>query len=534
MKELIQQILEEARGLWRFRRFAIVTTWAVCVLGWGVVLWLPNRYEAAARVFVDPTSSLKPVIENLAVQQDVNSELTLVRQTLLSEAQLQKIIDSTGLGAKAVTVQQKAGLVNGLRDRISIALQGNGEQGNQNQSKVYTISYQDSNRDRSLKVVELLLKSFIAETLGGKREGAQQAQQFLEQQIKDYEQRLGAAEERLAEFKKKYVGMVPSGQQEDYFTRMQTELDAVKKAQTALNAAATRRDALQKQLRGEAPVAASGGGLVGINGQSVSGGGDTLSRIKETQAKLDDLLLRFTDKHPDVVATRQTLQDLKARRESELEALRRGDANAAALTGASSNPVYQGIQLALNQATIEVASAQADLRDHQEKVAELKKFVDTMPQVEAEYAQLNRDYSVTKAQYTALAERLEKARVGEEADASGAVRFEVIDPPTAAYNPVSPKRSLLLAAVLLVGIAAGIGLAFALNVLHPVYHSIKKLAENTGLQVLGSVSLSLSGEAMLVRKKEFIRYGLVFSILCAVFLVALLLGRYAAPIGKVA
>lgn len=538
MQELIQRLLDEARGMWRFRRIAIITAWVVCLLGWFIVLWIPNKFEAAARVFVDPTSILKPVIENLAVQQDVNAELNLVRQTLLSDVQLEKVINSVGLANNVVTAQQKANTLMDLRERINISIQSSnleqGNQGNVSPSKVYTISYQDSSRERSLKVVDILLNSFMSGTLSGKREGSQQAQLFLEEQIKDYEKRLSEAEERLANFKKKNVGMVPSGQtgqQQDYFTRLQGELDAVKKAQTAVTAAVIRRDALQKQLRGEAPVAASGGNVLGVNGQMLSGGGDTLSRIKEAQAKLDDLLLRFTDKHPDVVATRQTLEDLKARRENELEGLRRGDANAAAVTGASSNPVYQSIQLALNQATIEIATSQADLRDHQQKVAELRKFVDTMPQVEAEYAQLDRDYGAIKKQYEDMVARLEKARVGEEADAAGAVRFVIIDPPTADYKPVSPRRSLLTGMVLLIGLAVGLGVAFVLNLVKPVYYTLRSLDSIPGVMVLGAVSMSRTESQQVALRSEYHRYAVISGLLLMSAVLVVLVSWKFAPLG---
>lgn len=254
---------------------------------------------------------------------------------------------------------------------------------------------------------------------------------------------------------------------------------------------------------------------MGVNGTSISTGGDTLSRVKEAQAKLDELLLRFTDRHPDVVATRQTLAELQARRESELAALRRGDPNAAAITGASSNPVYQNIQLSLNQVAIEVATAQSELRDRQQKVDELRRMVDTVPQVEAEYAQLNRDYGVVKQQYDALVDRLEKARVGEQADASGSVRFEVVDPPTADFKPVSLPKPLLSIAVLVVGIGAGLAWTMARNLLSPVYYTLQSLKGLAGVTILGAVSAAY-GEARIQRQVRDRRYwilalgGLVF------------------------
>ena len=236
-------------------------------------------------------------------------------------------------------------------------------------------------------------------------------------------------------------------------------------------------------------------------------GGDTLSRIKETQARLDDLLLRFTDKHPDVVATRQTLEQLKERRQNELEALRRGDPNAAATSGASSNPVYQSIQLALNQTDLEIASLRREIADHQAKVAESRKMLDTMPQVEAEYARLNRDYDVTKANYTALVERLEKSKLGEEASSSGSVRFDIIEPPTADFKPIAPKRPLLVIGILGAAIAAGAGIAFLIHLLRPIFTSARGLADTTGLVVLGAVSMTWLDRHASQRKRSYWYYG---------------------------
>ena len=129
-----------------------------------------------------------------------------------------------------------------------------------------------------------------------------------------------------------------------------------------------------------------------------------MSRIQETQAKLDELLLKFTDQHPDVIATEATLDELKKRRAKEMESLRRGDASAVASSGAGNNPVYQSIQLELNKVDVEIAALRRQAEQHANTVAELRKRANSAPQVEAEFQQLNRDYDVNKAQYTALLE----------------------------------------------------------------------------------------------------------------------------------
>ncbi len=212
-------------------------------------------------------------------------------------------------------------------------------------------------------MVDKLLNTFVDETLGAKRAGSQNAQKFLETQIKDYEQRLSTAEDKLASFKKKNVGLMPS-EQGGYFTQLQNEVDAAKKSETDLSIAMSRRDELSKQLHSDSAVSAAGSSSTS-GGRGSGGGNDTLSRIQETQAKLDELLLKYTDKHPDVIATRATLEELKKRRAVELDSLRRGDASAVASSGAGSNPVYQSMQLELNKADVEIAALRRELAQHQ-------------------------------------------------------------------------------------------------------------------------------------------------------------------------
>jgi len=110
--------------------------------------------------------------------------------------------------------------------------------------------------------------------------------------------------------------------------------------------------------------------------------------------------------------------------------------------------------------------------------------------VEAEYERLNRDYSVTHTQYQALVDRLSRAQLSDKADATGVVRFEVVDPPTVDPQPVFPNRTKLIFQVLAAGLAIGLGVAYLMHQLRPVFTSPRQLTDATQLPVLGSVSMT--------------------------------------------
>jgi uncharacterized protein involved in exopolysaccharide biosynthesis len=213
-------------------------------------------------------------------------------------------------------------------------------------------------------------------------------------------------------------------------------------------------------------------------------------------------LLKFTDKHPDVIAARSTLEDLKARREAEVERLRQGDAGAVAASGISSNPVYQQLQSQLNEADTDIISLQAQVGQHRAKATELRKRMDTAPKVEAEFAALNRDYDTIKAQYSALLTNQEKAVLGDRADEAGAVRFEYVEPPTAPYTTAFPQRFVLLGVVLLAALGVGGGLCYLLHLLNPVVSSLPALVELVDRPVLGVISAAFpqKGAARLRRQ----------------------------------
>jgi polysaccharide chain length determinant protein (PEP-CTERM system associated) len=473
--------MDEVRGAWRFRWLAFAIALGVSLAGWALVFMLPDRYEARASVLVDTRTALKPALDGLATQQDVGVELSFVRESLLTDARLLGIARLVGMVPVNASAERNDRAVARLANHIVLTTR-TGDDPATSGGTTYGILYQDTVQSRALNVVSVLLQTLVDETLGGKKQGSENAQVFLETQVKDYEKRLRAAEDRLADFKSHHFGLMPS-ERGGYFEQLQKETMATEDARTKLLVAQNRRAALEKQLHGDAAVSATAAiAAVGPNAGAV--GVDTVSRIAQTRAHLDELLLRYTDKHPDVIETRKNLAELESRRAAEIESLRSGDASAAASSGASANPVYQSIQLELNHADVDIADLRTQLAEHEEKARQLRQLLNTAPQVEAEFAQLNRDYDVNKAQYTALLSSFEKARLGERADSAGSVKFQVVEPPIVSNRPVWPRRTTFLAVVLLAALALGAAAANRLDRFRPLVGSSSGLVSATGIPVL--------------------------------------------------
>lgn len=513
MNPKFDPILDQIRGTWRFRWPAFGVMVAVALVGWLMVFALPDRYEAESKVLVNTRTALQPALEGLVTTPDVSGELDYVRQALLSGPQLSKFAQQVGfVPATGLTARRRATALTAFAKRVDITIDQGQPDGGQPGSATYGITYTDVNQQRALALVKLLTSDLVTETLGGSEQGSEHAQAFLKSQIDAYEKRLQDAEDRLAAFKSQHFGLLPS-EQGSYFTQLEQESQAIEDIKTKLLIAQSRLKELTQQLHGNSAISSTDATpVIGPNGAVI--GGDTLSQIQAAQAHLNQLLLKYTAKYPDVIATQQELAQLKKRRAEEVAALQRGDADAAASSGASSNPIYQGIVLSLNRTDVEIADLQTELADHQQKARDLRKLLDSTPQIEAQYAQLSRDYDINKKQYAALLASYDKARLGQQAGNAGAVRFEMVEPPTVSFTPVSPKRGQLLGMVLLAALGAGVGLAYLLNQHKPVVGSASGLLQLTGIPV------SIVGTAFPSRKARSIRGDVARFALAMLFLAA--------------
>ena len=499
MDQLLRHVLTEARGAWRYRWPAVVLAWLIALSGWAYVFSTPNQFEASARVFVDTESAIRDLLKGMTVEMDVNMRVAYVRQQLLSRQHLEEVARETDMDLRAKTPTEFESLIRTLRGKIWISGGGGASRGRPPsiEQNLYTIVYRDEKRATAEAVVRSLLNAFMEDSLSGTLSEPASARKFLEDQIALYSRRLSDAERKLAAFKREHVGMIP-GERGDHFSRLQRELDEREQLQSELQIAMQRRDAIVRQLEGTATA----------TDDVLTPRGDLQQRIAESESRLDELLLSYTDKHPDVISARETLAALRARL----------DSMAAGGGMATDNPVYQQAQIALNDAEVEIAGLNSRIAVRSRKIGELQGLLDTIPEVEFELKALTRDYDITKANYEQLVQRLEQAKISGAVGETGEdVAFRVIEPPQAPLAPVAPNRPVLLAGVLLAALAGAGGLAFLLHQLNPVFTSRHQVYEELSVPVLGSVSMAWTPGQCRMRRLSHLTFGMALAALVAVF-----------------
>ncbi|MEZ5560434.1 MAG: GNVR domain-containing protein [Pseudomonadales bacterium] len=476
LQKIVDLAIHYAYGVWNYRWYAVAVTWAICLVGWTYVYLLPNTYGASATVYVDTDSVLKPLLRGLSVESDVMNEVGIMTRTIVSRPNLEAVGREIDLDVKSKTPAEYERRLVSLESRIDISRDRQG---------LYKIAFQDTNRDTALTVVKSLLDTFVEDTLGSKTQDSTEAEATLQAQIKDYEQRLTQAEDKLKNFKRENVGMMP-GEAGDYYQQLQTALSELESVKEQLRIEQQKRAALQRQIVGEEPVF---GIMTPVAGLGAGSGGSALDgQIAELEQKLASLSLEYTDKHPEVIRTRSLLEELKQRRQQELASRPPEDSGPVASSPLDLNPVYQNMKIQLSDVQVQIASLQATLQERQANVDRLKNLVDVIPQVEAELTRLNRDYDVVQARYQEMLERWENLKTSQRVGTSSEnVKFRIIDPPFAPTKPVGPPRGLFLVGVFVVALGMGVGVAILFSLLRPVFFRTQELNLN-GYAVLGSIA----------------------------------------------
>lgn len=495
MDELVQQALTTLRGMWHRRWFGLAAAWIVAIIAVTVALRIPDRYEASARVYVDTQTLLRPLMEGLSIQPNIDQQVVLLSRTLISRPNVEKVVRMADLDLTTSSNAARDELIDSVTNKLKLS---------GGATNIYTITFRDTSPEQARKVVQSLLTIFVESSLGDKRQDSRAAVRFVDEQIKQYDENLRAAEDRLKEFRLKYLGVAGQGGP-DYFGRLSKLSDDIASAKRELRAAEESRDAYKRELAGETavllPETQAAPSTIAVPAID--------SRLAALRTELDTLTRRFTDEHPDVVATKRNIEALEEQRRQEVAALRRASTAAKGSSDMSvnRNPVFQQLKVSLSDAEASVASLRARLVSFEAQYAQLKSTARLVPQVEAEYTQLNRDYEIQKRVYETLLARKQSATIGEGVQDFGGTQFRVIDPPRVLPDPVPPTRTTLLGLAFVAALGAGLLAAFMASQILPTFHDARSLREVTKRPILGMVTM-LQTEALSRMRR---RNGLLFT-----------------------
>ncbi|WP_073974024.1 XrtA system polysaccharide chain length determinant [Erythrobacter donghaensis] len=495
MSEIFDELRAALWSVWHRRWIAIAVAWGVCLLGWLVVSMIPNAYESKARIYVDVEDVLS---KQLGIAGDGKEEIMRVRQTLSSAKNLEKVITTTRLGEGITERGALDAAVAVLEKKVKVT----SEQDNlfQITAEIGRSEFSDAeNAVLARDVVQKLLDILREEYVIGSRTGISTAIGDLDRQLQERKAELEQAEQRRLAFESQYPDLVGGSD------------SLSKKVQDA-----------RAELRNvEADLAAAQSGLAAISGQisstprTVAGGRDATgprAALLQAQTQLAELRARgLTDSHPDVVSTTK-----------QVAILARQAAAAGEDAGGAPNPAYASLVAIRSERQASVEALQARRAALQSNFAALMASQASEPAVAAEANRISRDYDVLRQNYEKLLQDREALKTrGKVEDKASQFRFDIIQQPGVPQSPAAPNRPLLLLGVLIVGIGAGVAVAYAMGQLKSSFATPQKLERSFDLPVIGAISLTVSEAARAIEAKRLKQFAGACGGLAAMFVILL-------------
>ncbi|NVJ69302.1 MAG: hypothetical protein HWE08_03035 [Alphaproteobacteria bacterium] len=533
LHELYQQFKAIAYGIWRKRWYMLATTWVVSLLSWALVATMPYKYEATAQIFVDTETYLPSMARRMGVNVDLMRKVEIVRRTVVTRANLEKIIQRTDyLDQIARSNNDIDALVGQLTRDIRIFSLDEG---------MFRIQYEIdddrlSDRQRAevaKRVVSSLLAFFIERNGEDGRQKSDNAREFIDQKIEEYARKLSDAETAVAKFQQDNIEFL--GAAGSFVQRLDTAKAERRKTSNLIAEAQVTLDTLQQQIQNvpatirEARSSRSG---------TRNGDQDPLEeRISELEKKYDQLkVLGLKDRHPDVVNVTRQIESLKSELQDKQDALAaelQGSAEAGKtsnLTTETPNRLYEQLMLQIIQTRTELETLKQRESDQRKLVTEMEDKAKRVPEIEAQESALKRDYLSTRQQYNEFVQQKQDFDLKADVEATDeAMSLRVVEEPVTPQRPSGPPRLLFFAGGFVGALIAGLSVALVLSQLRPVVITVDQLKAHFDLPILGNVSKSMSEEENRQRSIELLSFAGGVLLLLIVFVSLLAFDIFGAP-----
>lgn len=437
---------------WRHRWQAVALIWMVALLGWTGVCLLPDRYVSTARIYADADAVLGMLLRGIAIDNSPAAQVEVLQRTLVSRPNLERIVDRTALSQRITEGVDREKILQTLARDLRFGIQGR---------NLFTVEYVDSDPRVAQDVVQHVVELFLALASGSDRRQMENARSFLVQQLAVYEQQLREAEQRRATFTASYQDLLSLNGSVSRLDAVRARIEAMR---GELSDAISRRDLLRQQI-------------------AVTPAASAATSTAEAEQRLMVLRQRYTDQHPEVAAARANLAAARAV----------GGSNRTAAGGGRADQARDQLAVRLVDADAQIASLERQLRELELQKSRLEEMARNAPEVQAQFANLDRDYNIIRRNYEELLSRREAVNIAEAArTGTDRVTLDVVDPPTLPVTPAGPKRLLLAAGVLLAAFGAAGALLFLQVQLDTSFYSLREL-RGVGLTVLGALSGSTRG-----------------------------------------
>src|SRR5467141_3433619 len=334
------------------RRWWLMGPLLVCgFIAFGVGHFWPEQYRSEALILVEQ-QKVPELYVTPNVVTNLQDRLQSMTQQILSRTRLQKLIEQTNLYPDLRQRMNNDEIVDKMRADIRIELVQAPRR--QDELTAFRIYFLYGSARVAQQITNELTSLFIDETLQARGQQSVSTTTFLENQLEQARQDLAQQEQRLREYKIRFIGELPE--------QKQTMLQALGSLQSQLDATTAAIERTEQQgiyldsMRSEYQAMKESHG--NVDGNAVpSPIGVADATIRDLQKQLTDLEAKYTSRHPDVDKLKDQIAGWEQSRK-QLEQTPESASSAEASGTATPSP--QGPALAEVESRLKATRAEID------------------------------------------------------------------------------------------------------------------------------------------------------------------------------
>jgi len=457
-------ILELVR---RRRALALLPFLFVLTAAASLAVFLPGVWTARASVLVDRQQISEQFVKS-TITSDLDSRLVVLSQDVLSKPRLLGIIEEYKLYPRLRGKASADHIVDRLRKDIRLDFGSDEERANRSNPRTlaFRISYTAPDPRTAMAVTNTLASLYVQENAKLREKQAQGAAEFLDVQLEDLRKKLATQETQITAYKEKYLGELPE-QKEANLRMLESLQNRLQMAHENNRRAVERKYSLTQGLAElDLSTGSSTGTIAGPTGNE-----STAARLAILRQELDQMQTRYSDRYPDVVALKEQIATLEARKKQD-------DAAAAAqprgaprrsgppLKAVPQNAYVQALMQQQEQANVDAKTTGEEIASLNRQIALYQKRLENTPKREGDLALITRDYETTRQSFQTLLTKRNEATVAADLEQRRQGEgFRILEAATMPERPAGPNRvRLFLVGLVLALGAAGVAVVLAENI----------------------------------------------------------------------
>jgi exopolysaccharide transport family protein len=322
------------------------------------------------------------------------------------------------------------------------------------QALVLNVSLTSADPQKASRLANAISDAYVVDKLDARFDAAKRASAWLSDRLVELRQQLRESEEAVARFRADN-NLVGSSQSASLSQEQLGQLNSRLVQSRAETAEKKARLELLNKIE-------SGGGNISALPDVMNSG--AIADLKKQESDLSrqeaDLLARYSDRHPSVVNIRAQISDIRRSMYAEIRRLTANIQNEYQLARARQDAVEK---------TLREVTGQTDLDNT--KAITLR--------------ELERTAAVNKSLFEDF---LQRSRVTQEQSTFEARDARIITPALTPTSTSSPKKLQITLASLALGLLAGVGAAYAMELLNAGFTTPKQVEDALELPLLASIS----------------------------------------------